>query len=202
MKSSETVFDRTYEDYLKRLAHVNLKGLDNIPGVQVDGDTAIVPLYGRPHRVSAREIQDPYGKRPSLTICVILGKYLLMCPPGEPGGHEWVSYRDFRDSGPLITYFSHDVEQAIAHRFAGETGLLRKASENLGGLAPEIDAAYDLSVQFLALPRVPVLMLFNDRDEEFGATCSVLFERCADRYLDPESLAMLGRLLFTYLIEP
>ncbi len=199
MKSGESVFDKTYEDYLARLAHVNLHGLENMLGVQVDGDTAIVPLYGRPHRVSARGIQDPLWKRPPLDICVILSKYLLMCPSDNPEGQGWVSYRDFRDSGPLTTFFSHDVEQAIAGLFAGKSEDLQKASEDQGGLAPEIDAAYDLSVQFDALPRVPVLMLFNDRDEEFSATCSVLFERCAERYLDPESLAMLGRLLFTYL---
>ncbi|MFZ0448703.1 MAG: DUF3786 domain-containing protein [Desulfatiglandaceae bacterium] len=199
MKSKESVFERTYEDYLARLAQLNLQGLEDVLGVQVDGDVVIVTLYGRLYRVSTGGIQDPFGKRPPLDICVILSKYLLMCPPEEPAGREWISYKDFRDSGPLTTYFSHDVEQAIADRFAGRPGQLQKASEDLGGLAPEIEAIYDLSVRFQALPRVPVLMLFNDRDEEFGATCSVLLERCADRYLDPESLAVLGRLLFTYL---
>jgi hypothetical protein len=54
-------------------------------------------------------------------------------------------------------------------------------------------------MQFDALPKVPVVMLFNDADDEFSATCSVLFERRAENYLDPECLAMVGRCLFTYL---
>jgi hypothetical protein len=54
-------------------------------------------------------------------------------------------------------------------------------------------------MQFNALPEIPVLMLFNDADEEFPAQCAVLFERCAEKYLDIECLAMVGMLLFEYL---
>jgi hypothetical protein len=85
MESGESVFDRTYADYLARLGGLNLQGLEDILGVRVDGDEVIVPL------------------------------------------------------------------------------------------------------------------LINDRDEEFEASCSVLFEMRAKRYLDPESPATLGRLLFTCL---
>jgi len=42
-------------------------------------------------------------------------------------------------------------------------------------------------------------MLYNDADDEFPPACSVLFERRAQRYLDPECLAMVGALLFTSL---
>jgi hypothetical protein len=50
-------------------------------------------------------------------------------------------------------------------------------------------------VRFEALPRVSLLLLFNDRDDEFPAGCTVLFNRQAESYLDPESLAMTGGLL-------
>jgi Domain of unknown function (DUF3786) len=39
---------------------------------------------------------------------------------------------------------------------------------------------------------VPILLVFNDRDEDFPAHCSLLFERRAEKYLDMECLAMLG----------
>ncbi len=59
---------------------------------------------------------------------------------------------------------------------------------------------YDLSVQFVALPRIPILLLFNDADVEFGASCLVLFESCAKAFLDPECLAMVGAKLARELI--
>jgi hypothetical protein len=54
-------------------------------------------------------------------------------------------------------------------------------------------------MQFNALPRVPVLLLFNDADDEFPAHCSLLFEGRAEKYLDAECLAILGMLLSVYL---
>jgi hypothetical protein len=41
-----------------------------------------------------------------------------------------------------------------------------------------------------ALPRISLLLLFNDGDEEFPAKCTVLFQRHAEYYLDPECLAI------------
>ena len=64
---------------------------------------------------------------------------------------------------------------------------------------PAATFSYDLCMQFNALPKIPVLMLFNDADKEFPAQCAVLFERRAEKYLDMECLAMVGMLLFEYL---
>lgn len=44
-------------------------------------------------------------------------------------------------------------------------------------------------------------MLHNDADDEFGAECSVLFERRVENYLDMESLAIVGWLFADYLIH-
>ncbi len=58
-----------------------------------------------------------------------------------------------------------------------------------------MDVAYDLSYRFEALPRLSLLLLFNDADEDFPAKCMVLFEKHAEEYLDLESLAMTGAIL-------
>jgi len=67
------------------------------------------------------------------------------------------------------------------------------------GFGPNIDVNYDFAMQFDPLPRIPVLLLFNDVYEEFSAQCSVLFERRAEKYLDSECIAMLGWQLFNHL---
>ena len=54
-------------------------------------------------------------------------------------------------------------------------------------------------MQFDALPKVPVIVLFNDADDEFPTQCSLLFERRAESYLDAECLAMIARLLLANL---
>ena len=45
----------------------------------------------------------------------------------------------------------------------------------------------------------PLLLLFNDKDEEFPAQCTVLFEKRTETYLDMECVAMVGMLFFDYL---
>lgn len=195
----ETVFERTYEGYLAQVSGIDFNCIKQNLGVEVEGNEIIIPLFGKPHKVSEDGITDPSGKKPPLDICVILCKYLLLCPDVFPKEKEWVSFRGLKDSGPLTKYFANDVERAISTYFTGRLGEMEKASKILRGYAPAVEVTYDLSVQFDALSQVPVIMLYNDADDEFPAKCSVLFERRAESYLDPECIAMVGRLLFTYL---
>jgi len=203
MKIKEgSVFEKTYDHYLARMHEVSLEDLEQKLGVTVEGDEIIVPLFGRPYRVSDRGILGPSGKRPPLDVCVILCKYILMCPAESPAGQDWVSYKDFKDSGPLTTYFAHDVEHALAAAFSGRLSIMARTGKKLGGYGPDMNLAYDFAMQFDSLPRVRVMVLFNDGDDEFPAKCTVLFQRRAERYLDAESLAMLGRNLYLFLTFP
>jgi hypothetical protein len=52
---------------------------------------------------------------------------------------------------------------------------------------------------FKALPKVPVLLLFNDEEDMFPAQCSVLFQSDCAGYLDMESIAMVGIGLAVFL---
>ena len=60
--------------------------------------------------------------------------------------------------------------------FTGKLTVLRDACLKLGGYSPRVSLSYDLAMQFDALPKVPILLLFNDLDSEFPAQSSVLFE--------------------------
>jgi hypothetical protein len=76
---------------------------------------------------------------------------------------------------------------------------LRRASAALGGQPGDLPVACNLIIRFPALPKVPLLMLFHDRDEDFPAHCSLLFQERARAYLDMECLAMLGMVLAIWL---
>lgn len=196
MPTEETVFERTYKNYLEQLKGISFESIAPKLGAKTEGNALKIKLFQSDYLVSAERIAGPWGEKPAYDICVILSKYLLMCPEKLPENSGWVSFRDFKDSGPLVTYFQNDIERSIASQFAGNIDDLKKASNRLGGYPPDIDATYDYSIQFDALPMIPVIVLCNDTDEEFPATCSVLFESRADRYLDAECIAMLGRQLF------
>jgi len=199
MADRSPAFERTYKDCLEQVAKIEVESIREKLSVRVEGNATVIPLFGKPTRVSAKGIIDQSGQRPSFDICVILCTYLLLCPDSIPKDTEWTAYRDLKDAGPLTAYFANDVERSIAARFSGRLPELETAGKALGGYRPEMKLSNDLSMRFEALPRVSLLMLYNDADEEFPARCSVLFQRCAERYLDAECLAMVGRLLFTNL---
>ncbi len=195
MTAKSSVFEKTYDGYLGQVAKIDFDSLSKRLNEKFEEGTFRIPMFGKPYRISGRGITDPSGKRPSFDICVILCKHLLLCPDTHPTEDEWVSFRDLKDTGPLTTYFSNDVERAIAKEFSGRLDDLKKSSKVLGGYVPAIELSYDLAVQLDPLPRVPVLLTYNDADDEFPAKCSVLFERRAEKYLDAECLAMVGALV-------
>jgi hypothetical protein len=195
-------FERTYRGYLERIAGLDLASRAARLGIGIEGGEARIPLFGRPHAVSASGVRDPSGARPIHSVSVVLCQYLLLGPDVAPaGGADWVSFRDFRDAAPFVEGFVNNSERAISRRFAGRRGDLVVASDALCGTDPGLDVSYEVRRRFEALPMVPVVMLFNDEDEEFGADCTILFERRAGRYLDMECLAILGWLLADRLDE-
>ncbi len=199
MQPKETVFDRTYKSYLEQLRKLSFESIAKNLGAKIEGNAIKIPLFRSDYEVSVERISGPSGEKPTHDICVILSKYLLLCPDPPPKEKEWVSFRNLKDSGPLINYFTNDVERAIASCFSGKLDDFKKACNTLGGYPSVLEVKYDFAIQFDALPMIPIIMLYNDADEEFPAKCYVLFECRAEKYLDAECIAMLGRLLFSHL---
>lgn len=197
MLMDNPVFEKNYRYYLEEIANVDFGAVKDTLGCRVDGDLMVIPFFGRDYRISPSGIADAAGQRPGYGVCVVLAKYLLNCPAADPAGDGWVSFKDFKTASHFTNgnFFASDTEQAIVKRFAGRLAELGEACRRAGGAPHEDGMPYDLSVRFDALPRVSLLLLFNDRDEEFPAGCKVLFNRQAEFYLDPESLAMVGALL-------
>ena len=196
-----TVYDKIRRQYLDEIFGGDHSSRHMELGVRANGNEIIVPFFKKPYRVSAKGIFDPSGMQPGHSVSVVLCKYLLLCPDIHPVGDDWVSYRDFKDAAPFTGAFANNVERAVAGAFTGKLTELRGACLKLGGYSPGVSLSYDLAMQFDALPKVPILLLFNDLDSEFPAQSSILFERRADRYLDVESLAIAGWLFSEYLIN-
>jgi hypothetical protein len=199
MEEGITVYGKISRQYLDEIFCSDYSTKLLKLGVRAEGNGLIVPFFGKPYRLAANGIFDPSGMQPTHSVSVVLCKYLLLCPDIRPAGDDWVSYRDFKDAAPFAGAFANNVEKAIARNFTGKLTELQGACLKLGGYPPEVSLSYQLSLQFDALPKVPILLLFNDRDSEFPAKCSVLFERRAYKYLDPESLAIVGWVFTDYL---
>ena len=195
------VFEETYQDYLKQLSAIDYLSRADILGARTSGTELIVEFYGKEYRISSNGITDLSGKKANFAICVALCKYILVCPQEVMQDGMWVTYREFKDAGPLIGYFNTNTNKTIESTFSGRLDLLTRASQKLGATTVLDNASYDLSLIFKALPRIPVMLRFNDGDAEFPAHCSILFRQSAEHYLDMESLAIVGTFLAGNLIR-
>jgi hypothetical protein len=200
MTPEQTIFEKTYHEYLAQV-----RGLEDLAsrldrlGLGVKDGAVVMPLLDQIFFLTEEGLTDGAGQRPDFAACVILLKYILLCPEKPPSEKEWVTYRGLKDSGPLTRYFENDVERAMADCFGHSAAEFMTVGKRAGGIAPDLDAACDAALRFDVLPRVPVVVQLNEADDDFPAGCTVLFERRAECYLDAECLAVLGRYCFVML---
>ncbi|SDU52367.1 DUF3786 domain-containing protein [Desulfobacula phenolica] len=205
MNQSSEIFEKYYRDYCDQIAKTNLASIQNILGIETDEDQILIRFFNKDYHylISQNEITDTSGNRPDYRICVILAKYILLCPEQLHNDTKWVSFKDFKKTSHFtnVNFFKSDTEQVILKHFSGRLDELFKAGKKLGGVRYEADMPYDLAIKFDALPRISLLLLFNDRDEEFPAQCTVLFQKHSEFYLDPESLGITSAVLANNLIK-
>jgi hypothetical protein len=80
MISKAPVFEKIYQDYLARVAGLDLTNKQDILGIRVEGQTTTIPFFNETFSVFPRKIEDHQGRRPPHSVCVILCQYLLLGP--------------------------------------------------------------------------------------------------------------------------
>ena len=117
--------------------------------------------------------------------------HYLLGADGSPLRGRWISYRDLPGARYHEAAFVADVERPLSLGLAGRLAELRGWRErNARGVELPGDEAF----AWEALPRVPLLVIFNEADEEFPASARMLFDASAPSYLPTEDLEELAGL--------
>ena len=93
MKKTNPIFENNYGDYLRRVNDVDLSLCALVLSITVDEKkkTAEIPFFKNSYQVSRFGVVGDRSKRSDYGICVVLLKYLLMCPRHVPPEADWVS---------------------------------------------------------------------------------------------------------------
>jgi len=198
MDEAANVFKKNYEDYCTQIEKVDFESIEQTLGIINHKEGYLIPFFDEEIQIIDNQILDLQGNRSDYIISVIIAKYILLCPEKPEIIDGWASFKDFKKDANFISTsaFSADMERSIAQHFSGRLKDLKNACEKSGGLQHELGTSYDLAMTFDALPRISVLLLFNDSDDEFPAKCTLLLQKHAEYYLDPESLIMTIGFLF------
>ena len=103
---------------------------------------------------------------------------------------KWVSFTDLKAALMKSKSFARDCEEPLRELFDRDPRPVEQALERLDGLR-QTGTPAPIAWKVPALPRVPVLLLYWPRDEEFPSKIKILFDATADRFLDVESLTFL-----------
>lgn len=192
--SPGSVYDHALE-YLQP----KIQALDFVKAASLFGATLIgaeiieLRFLNEDYMVTKEKILDSSGKEPRTWISILIYNHLCMPDPPLPAG-EWTSFNSIPASHAKDKAWAAHVEEVIANHFSGKVGPLKVACEKSGGKKADMTGNHDAAYEFRFYPHYPVLLLFYDAvpDENFPAQCKLLLDSTAPRYLDIESIVVLG----------
>ena len=192
--SRGTVYEQTLISLRPKVAVLDFRRIAGQSGATfVSDETLEIEFLGEPFVVTKERIADRYGKEPLPFISILIYNHLCMPDPPAPSG-EWITFSSVPASHAKDKAWAGHVEEVIAKHFSGNVPGLKHACERLGGAPIEIKGSHDASYEFRFFPRYPALLLFYDAvpEEDFPAQCKLLLDKHVDRYLDIESIVVLG----------
>lgn len=177
------------EDIVKRIGGTLIK----------DGDTVILelPYFSDAVLIKEGSISKRDGSELNRWEQVFIYNHIAQggsTPPGE----NWRGLEQFPSTISKIKSMREHVEIPLVKRFKGKPDELCKAARALGGMEiKDQNLSADVALLFRPLPRVPVLLLFWDEEEEetFDAQVKLLFDETITEHLDLESIIFLGERL-------
>ena len=131
-------------------------------------------------------------------VVALLVYHLGISDGSEPTG-EWVSFGDLPSGAFYVNAFRGYTGTAVARRFGDEPEVLASRLEALG--AEPIEGFADKAWTIRALPKVPVMVLWWDADDEFQARADLLFDSDVLHHLPLDGCAVLGSWLTARLMS-
>ena len=134
---------------------------------------------------------------PAAALAHRLGEQIVLLhylagTPGRPPLGRWVGFDQLPGGAFYGGTFRLRTEAPLARAFGADPRRLLAAAAGLGAeAAPYGDAA----VVVPALPRVPVLVIVWQGDDEVPANAKVLFDADAEAHLCTEDLVVLGEII-------
>jgi hypothetical protein len=190
------------DNYLSQICELNIENIPDILGIQKCEQGYRFDFFNRPILFDHNDFIDLSGKGLSPAVKTVLCKYITNCPqtPLETSGR-LVTFREFPGAGPLFSRFVDNTNKTIENTFSKRLEEFKEKCKEMCGM-PLSNASYDLNMRFKALPKIPVILQFNDVDEIFPAKAVFFFHDDAVQYLDLKSLAGIITYLTGLLINP
>lgn len=167
--------------------------------LQADGNGELrLPLWGRPIKVScpdfqAGELQSERTLSPGMQLLLL---YYFSLSDGTPQSGGWISFSELPDGRFYNQAFQGYTGKVLARQFKNDVAAFREAAKKAGGQPLEsCHGLGDAAFKFEVLPLVSLGVAYWCGDEDFPASCQVLFDAAAGHHLSTDGCAILGSML-------
>jgi hypothetical protein len=168
--------------------------------------TIDLPVWGQQTSVSVPEYLaiDGHTGEPAPILTQALLVYYFSTADGSPLAGRWISFSELPEgrfyNQAFQGYTGHEIRRAYGDDIDG----LAVAAEALPtALQPHRDLKVgNRCFSFQALPRVPLLLVYWQGDEDFQSSYQILFDAAVVHYLPTDVCAILGSSLTRMLVKP
>ncbi|MBU2549624.1 MAG: DUF3786 domain-containing protein [Proteobacteria bacterium] len=181
-----------YEDLVRLLARADVvTSAKNLDLELNETGEAEVSFFGATYLVSKEGVRRPDGQRFPDAFGSVLIHYILNASLSRPTGR-FVTFQEL--AGPLFKHGSYSasaLELPVVRRFQGRVPELVALAATVRGRQEGVGGFRSVSLIFDLLPHIPIQLIFYDRDDEFPARATLLFDHNATQMIDFEVLAVL-----------
>ena len=160
-------------------------------GLFCEEDAIMIPWFGNCWRIDRNTgiITDENGNIPDVTQRLLIMHHFCFFRMDAVHSDKWVPFRQIREAACFERAYKKSAVDPIVEYFTGKTELFVQAARALGGTpVPYGDAGF----QIYPLPQIGLTYIFYDADEEFEASCNILFESTVTWWIHPESVPTIA----------
>ncbi|MFZ1985097.1 MAG: DUF3786 domain-containing protein [Desulfatitalea sp.] len=185
-------YRKIFQDLVLRLAHVDIAAAADKLGLGLtEAGEAEIPFLGRTYLVSTAGVRRADRAKFYESTGSVLCHYIMNAGRHRPSGR-MVTFAAL--AGPLFkkgSYSQGALEHPLIRRFQGRVDELLAAVTAMGGRVAGEAGIGSVSLMVDLLPNIPLQVIFYDRDEEFAARATLLYDENATRFLEFEFFAVL-----------
>ncbi len=125
----------------------------------------------------------------------ILFLHYLACADGTPLKNEWITFKELPGGQIYVEPYQKRTIKPLLKIFGHQPEKFAEMAPAYGGI--RISLTGDLAVHFRPFPRVPMVFVLWEGDEELSPSATILYDVSAANYLPTEDYALLpGMIIF------
>ena len=142
-------------------------------------------------------VTNAENKEADFTTAILILHYLTGAS-GEELTNNWISFKELQGGAIYIQAFQKRAINQLVQVFGKKPESLVAAAQQFAGTPADFG---DVSCIIPVLPRIPILFILWQGDDEFPPSGTILFDRNANTYLHTEDFAHLASMTVYALIK-